>query len=80
MADINPTTTFHCSFTEKEYNLVMMALALVGGAAIKPDSHHRAAAIALNQSLLQREKILWQERITAVDKKIEKAPKEEDNG
>jgi hypothetical protein len=74
MADVNPQTTFHVALSEREYNLVMMCLAIIAGAAVKPDGHHKKAAAELNQQLLARENQLWDERKIAVGKKIEKAP------
>lgn len=77
MADVNPHTTFHLSLTEKEYNLFMLGLALVAGADVKPDGHHRRAAAELNQQLLKRSIQTFDERKIAAEKKLEKAPKVE---
>jgi hypothetical protein len=74
MADVSPQTTFHLSLTEREYNLVMLGLALMAGAAVKADGSHKREAAVLNQKLLQRESVLWDERKAAVEKKIAKAP------
>lgn len=73
MADIYPVTSFTVTLTEKEYHLVMLALAVVATAAVKPEGHHRREAAALNVQLLQREQQLLAERGLATAAKLDKA-------
>ena len=74
MADINPQTTFHLALTEKEYNLVMMGLAVVAGAPVKPNGQQRKDAATLNVQLLVRAKDVFGQRVAAIDRKLELAP------
>lgn len=72
--DVNPQTTFHLAVNEKEYHLIMFALAFVAGAPIKPDGRMKFAAAALNQQMLGLERRAWDDRMAALEKKVSKAP------
>jgi hypothetical protein len=75
MADVKPLTTFHVAFSEKEYKLVMHALAaLAAPDVIKAEGRDRQDAAVLNVKLLEVERAALQQRLDAVDKKLGRAP------